>query len=262
MTTSSNRLPTLFLAHGSPMNVISDNEFTRRLTRLGNELPEPKAILIISAHWMTRGLFITAMERPRTIHDFRGFPQALYQIQYPAPGAPHLARDIQIQLQGLNVTLDESEWGLDHGSWSILRFIFPNAQIPVLQLSLDMSRSPEEHFSIGEQLRPLRSEGVLILASGNIVHNLQKIDWKEDAPPPHWAIDFDQWIKDQVLARRWQALVTEPLTKENGRLSIPTPDHYLPMLYVLGASDDNDSITSIFEGFQNSSISMRSIQLG
>lgn len=259
---STAKMPVLFLGHGSPMNAIESNDFTRTLARLGQGLPVPKAIVCISAHWQTRGTWVTHMQNPKTIHDFYGFPQALFDVQYPAPGSPALAEKIQTKIVSPPIHRDDSQWGLDHGTWSVLKHIYPQAQIPIVQLSMDMTQSAEYHFQLGQQLTSWRQQGVLIVGSGNIVHNLRKLSWETNAKPFDWALEFDEWVQTKILDRDFSALVNEPLQTESGRLSIPTPDHYLPLLYTLGAAEKNDSIQFIYEGIQNSSISMRCVQIG
>lgn len=256
------KMPVLFFGHGSPMNAIADNPFTRRLAEVGRALPTPQVILSISAHWLTRGTWVTGMKNPRTIHDFGGFPHDLYQVQYPAQGSPELAKALHQKMADLPIHVDEGEWGLDHGTWSVLRHVFPYAQIPIIQLSLDATQGPEAHLEMGRRLRDLRNQGVLIIGSGNIVHNLRRISWEERAPTPEWASQFDEWVKLSLMQRDYQALATEHLATEPGRLSVPTPDHYDPLMVVLGAVEENDKLAFEWEEFQNSSISMRSISWG
>lgn len=254
------RMPILFLGHGSPMNAISSNSITQVMNQLGQTLTPPKAILMISAHWMTKGTWVTHMKNPKTIHDFYGFPQELFAVQYPAPGSPTLAEQIQNQITQPKIELDDSEWGLDHGTWSVLKHLYPNANIPIVQLSLDMSKPSEFHFVLGQKLQALREQGVLIIGSGNIVHNLKHIRWESDAKPFDWAIEFDEWVKQKSVERNFQALVSESTQSEAGRLSIPTPDHYFPLLYILGAAHPKDNLYFDIEGIQNGSISMRSLR--
>lgn len=256
------RMPVIFLGHGSPMNAVEKNKFTDALKTLGTQLIQPKAILVISAHWMTRGSFLTGMEQPKTIHDFYGFPQSLFEIQYPAPGQAQLAKQIQHNLESPKIGIDLNQWGLDHGTWSVLRHIYPQAQIPVIQLSLDMTQSAEYHLEFGKKLSQLRNEGVLILASGNIVHNLRQISWEENAPVVEWAQEFDIWVKAQLENRDFLKIAKEHLASRSGQLCVPTPDHFLPLLYILGASQSDDKISYPFEGFQNGSISMRCVRFG
>lgn len=248
--------PVLFIGHGSPMNAISDNAFTNRLSQIGQRL-QPKAILCVSAHWLTAGTWVTSMASPKTIHDFYGFPDELFNVQYPARGSPEIAEIIH-QLKLIpQIQLDDHSWGLDHGTWAVLRKMFPMANVPVLQLSIDMSLPSQSHFEIGKHLQILRDQGVLIIGSGNIVHNLRKVDWSFENKGFDWAIEFDQWIKFKLENRDFQPLVDDFLKTEIGRLSIPTLDHYLPLLYILGAVRKQDQLTTEFEGFDLGSISMR-----
>jgi len=255
-------MPTIFLGHGSPMNSIEKNDFTISLARLGESFPFPKAILMISAHWMTKGTWVTRMKAPKTIHDFHGFPKELFDIKYPAPGLPELADRIFAMGSGIPVWLDETQWGLDHGTWSVLKHMYPKADVPVVQLSLDMTKPPEYHYHLALQLRTLRKEGVLILGSGNIVHNLRLIDWELNAKPFDWAVEFDIWVRDQLVKKNHLALIHEPQNSSAGQMSIPTLDHYLPLLYVLGVSVDSDPLSFPYKGMQNGSISMRSVRFG
>lgn len=253
------QMPILFLGHGSPMNAIQNNQFTKIHAALGKTLPQPKAILMISAHWMTKGTWVTHMKNPKTIHDFGGFPQELFNVQYPAKGFPELAKKIQTEILNPKIFLDDAEWGLDHGAWSVLKHIYPAANIPVVQLSLDMTKPASYHFELGQKLKFLRDENILIMASGNIVHNLGKIDWNENAPAPAWATEFDSWVKTQINSRQFTPLAFETPPSEAAKLSVPTAEHYLPLLYILGASSPTDKVQYINEGFQNASISMRSV---
>jgi 4,5-DOPA dioxygenase extradiol len=256
------RMPTLFLGHGSPMNALEQNDFTRSLVKLATELPKPKAILCISAHWMTSGTWVTHMKKPKTIHDFYGFPQELFNVQYAAPGSPELAELVASTISQPKIFSDEEKWGLDHGTWSVLRHMHPKADIPIIQLSLDMTKPIEFHLALGKQLSPLRDLGILIVGSGNVVHNLRMISWNENANPHPWATEFDQWIKEKINARDFNAVVFEATKSQAGQLSIPTPDHYYPLLYILGASTPSDPIEYVYEGIQNAAISMRSIRFG
>jgi 4,5-DOPA dioxygenase extradiol len=253
--------PLVFIGHGSPMNAIETNPFTASLSALGQKLPKPRAILCISAHWMTEGSWITHMANPKTIHDFYGFPEELFRIQYPAPGSPEIADQICEAVLDPQIHKDDERWGLDHGTWSVLRHMYPEAKIPVLQLSLYMHQPPEYHFQLGRALRALRSEGILILGSGNVVHNLRLINWDPNAQPYDWAIEFDRWVKERLSNRNFESLVSEYQQQNAGLKSVPTPDHYYPMLYVLGAADDDDTLQFSYEGMQNASISMRSFAL-
>lgn len=256
------RMPVLFIGHGSPMNAIDDNGYTRAVRKLGANLPRPKAILVISAHWMTEGTWITAMEKPKTIHDFYGFPQALFDVQYPAPGSPEIAKLIRESVPDPKIHADTEMWGLDHGAWSVLRHLYPQADVPVMQLSLHMEQPAEYHFQLGRQLARLRDEGVLLLGSGNLVHNLRRIRWEAHVQPFDWAVEFDEWIKEKITQRDFAALMRDFRSTEAGRLSVPTLEHYLPLLYVLGAADEKDELRFEYEELQNGSISMRSFSFG
>lgn len=260
MQKSYSKMPAIFVGHGSPMNAISENDYTQKFKQLSKEFPEPKAILMVSAHWMTRGTWITQMQNPRTIHDFYGFPKELFEVQYPAPGHPELAREIVDHIA--KMSLDESEWGLDHGTWSVLKHMYPDAHIPVLQMSLDMTQTPEYHFRLGQELQAFREQGVLIMGSGNVVHNLSQIKWGANAVPYDWALEFDDWVQKKASQRDFKSLMDPASLSQAGKLSIPTPDHYLPLLYVLGASSSKDSLVYDIEGIQNASISMRSFRFG
>jgi 4,5-DOPA dioxygenase extradiol len=250
-------MPVLFIGHGSPMNAIEENDFTKSLRTLGPKLPRPKAILCISAHWMTEGTWVTAMKTPKTIHDFYGFPKPLFEVHYPAPGSPEIAQLIASTLKDIHP--DKEAWGLDHGTWSVLRHLYPQADVPVLQLSLHMEQAGPYHFELGQKLRFLRAKGVLIIGSGNIVHNLEKIIWETDGKPFDWAVQFDEWAKGKILARDSKALSENYLSAKGGRESVPTPEHYYPLLYVLGAADQDDTLAFEYEGIQNGSISMRAV---
>ena len=262
MRIAAPRLPVLFVGHGSPMNAIEDNAYTRALAALGARLPRPRAVLCVSAHWLTRGSWVTGMAAPPTIHDFGGFPEALYEVRYPAPGSPEVAALVRDTIGGGAVSVDESEWGLDHGAWSVLRHLYPNADVPVVQFGIDMGAPARRHFELGEKLRPLREKGILILGSGNVVHNLGRVSFDEDAEPAEWAVEYDAWIKGRLEKRDLAALLADPSSAPSGRLAVPTPDHYDPLLYVLGASDARDALRFEYEGIQNSSISMLSVSYG
>lgn len=256
------RMPVLFLGHGNPMNAIRDTAFTRTLGRLGERLPRPRAILCISAHWMTRGTWITHMGKPRTIHDFYGFPDELFAVQYPAPGAPAVAARIQQASADPVIHPDNSEWGIDHGSWSVLRHMYPAADVPVVQLSLDMTQPAAFHFSLGEKLQRWRDEGILVVGSGNIVHNLRRIRFEDTAAPYDWAIEFDAWVKQRLEERDFSAIVHQARDSAAGQLSIPTPDHWYPFLYALGAANPDEALRFEYEGIDNASVSMRCVSLG
>jgi len=256
------KLPVVFLGHGSPMNAIAKNDFTKALAGLAKKLPKPQVILSISAHWMTQGTFVTHMEQPKTIHDFQGFPKALFEVQYPAPGSPKIADLLRQKISNPEILADDGHWGLDHGTWSVLKHIYPAANIPVFQLSLDMTQPPDFHYNLGKKLAFLREHDVLIIGSGNIVHNLRAINWNENAPAHHWAVEFDQWVKTKIDKWDFAPLVSQYLSSEAGKLSVPTPEHYYPLLYALGATSEQDKVHYIYEGIQNASISMRCIWFG
>ena len=257
MAEPRSRMPVLFVGHGSPMNAVEDNAFSRAWEETGRALPRPKAILCVSAHWETAGPAVTAMERPKTIHDFYGFPEALYRVAYPAPGSPELARRVA-GLLGEDAVRMDTAWGLDHGAWSVLRRLFPHADVPVVQLSLDRGKPPAEHYETGRKLRPLRDEGVLMLGSGNVVHNLGAAVWKDAAFD--WATEFDARVKEAILAGDHDALVDYGSLGSSARLAVPTEEHYLPMLYVLGAADPGEAVSFFTETVTLGSISMRSFR--
>lgn len=252
--------PVLFLGHGSPMNAIQNSGYSKAWRALGETLGKPKAVLCISAHWLTEGTQLTSNDKPKTIHDFGGFPDELYQVQYPAPGNPTLARHVA-DLLDLGKNALTQEWGLDHGAWSVLKHLYPEADVPVVQLSLDMKKSASAHVEMAKKLAPLRKEGVLILASGNVVHNLGLMNWVEDAPVPDWAKHFDQAVADSILSDNLNSLIRwETLTPEGARAH-PTPDHYWPLLYVMALREKTDQVSFPVKGFQHATISMRAIQL-
>lgn len=256
-------MPALFIGHGNPMNAIRDTTFTRALANLGQALPRPRAVLCISAHWMThRGTWVTHMRNPKIIYDFRGFPQELFDVQYPAPGDPETAERISKGSSDPVIQADDSAWGIDHGAWSVLKHMYPAADVPVLQLSLDLTQGPEFHFALGRQLKDLRKEGVLIVGSGNVVHNLRQVDFSGNAQPYDWAIEFDSWLKQRLQEKDYAAVLQDAASSLAGKLSIPTPDHWYPLLYTLGASDEADPLHFEYEGIENASISMRCLSLG
>ena len=252
---TSHRQPAVFAGHGSPMYAIEPNRYTAAWSALGKSLKRPDAILVISAHWVTRGVWVTAMTNPKTIHDFGGFPQALFDIQYPAPGSPALADRVQ-ELLSVPVVLEENEWGLDHGAWSILKYMYPDADVPVVQLSLDGAKSAQEHYELAKQLRPLRDENILILASGNVVHNLRTIHWQEDAKPYPWANDFNEFFTAEMRANHHDSLIHWERYGEAAHLSIPTPEHYWPALYALALQYEGEQAKVFIDGIEMSSISM------
>ncbi len=259
MGSSDRRFPCVFMGHGTPLNVLADNQWTQGWQRVGEELPKPRAILAISAHWCTRGTGITAMDAPPTIHDFAGFPKAMYDIRYPAPGDPGLARRVAELLSPLPVVPDNS-WGLDHGTWSVLSKAFPDADIPVVQLSIDMTRPPAFHFEVGMRLQPLRNEGVLIFGSGNVVHNLM-LRQRDTDFAYEWATRFNDYVRENLLAHRLGALVEYEALGEAATLSAPTPDHFYPLLYVAGAAG-SDPATIPIDGVSEGAMSMLSVVFG
>lgn len=256
---SASRMPVLFVGHGSPMNAVADNDYTRALTAIASRIPRPKAILCVSAHWQTEGTFVTSSPAPRTIHDFHGFPEELYRIRYPAPGAPELATRVQTLLPGTRP--DNGKWGLDHGAWSILRHLYPAADIPVTQLSLDVLLTPLEHMETAKRLAVLRKEGVLIVGSGNVVHNLRNFSREEAAPVADWAVRFDEWVRQKIETRNFRPLATDFAQTPEGRLSVPSEDHYLPLLVILGAGYEATQVEFFYDRIQNGSIAMRSFLL-
>jgi len=259
---NTKQMPVLFVGHGSPMNAIADNAFTRKLGTWGNSFTErPKAILVVSAHWLTHGTHVMISPKPKTIHDFGGFPQALYQIEYRAPGTPEFASETKHLITTTNV-IDDDQWGLDHGAWTVLRHMFPKADVPVFQLSIDFSKPPVYHYNLAQELKSLRNKGVLIIGSGNIVHNLYQVDFDEHAKPFDWAIEFDETVKTKLQTHDYTDLINYSSLGKAASLSIPTNDHYLPMLYSLGLTDKNESLTFTYEEIQNASISMRCFQVG
>lgn len=252
--------PALFLGHGNPMHAINASSYSQAWARLGQQLPQPRAILCVSAHWETGGTQVCALETPPTIHDFGGFPPALFAVQYPAPGAPELAQQL-VQLLG-SACSAVNDWGLDHGAWAVLRHLYPAADLPVVQLSLDRNLAAAEHYALAQQLTPLREQGVLILGSGNIVHNLARLNWQADAAPLPWAESFDNWAKDAMQRGDHPALINYASEGEAARLSVPTPEHYLPLLYILAQQQPDDRLTFPIEGFELGGISMRSVLIG
>lgn len=261
---NTDKMPVLFLGHGSPMNAIEDNEFVRGFKQLGNELVRPNAILCISAHWETKGTFVTAMEHPKTIHDFGGFPQALFDVQYPAPGSPELAQTTKGLITKTEVGLDD-KWGLDHGSWSVIKHLYPDADVPVIQMSIDYSKPPKFHYELAQELMSLRNKGVLIVGSGNIVHNLGMVAWNKLNGGPYgydWAIEANEKMKTYILGDNHQPLID---FRSQGRafdLAIPTPEHYLPLLYTIALKDKNEEVSLFNDQPLGGSLSMTSIKIG
>ena len=265
------RMPVLFVGHGSPMNVIEEGPYRRAWQSLGAQFgvrwPKPKLILCISAHWITQGWWLTGMDKPKTIHDFGGFPQELFDQQYPVMGAPDWVAQAAQQLRqpntGLPVGVDLTEWGLDHGAWGVLKPMFPAADIPVVQLSIDYHRPPSEHFALGQQLRAWREQGVLIVASGNTVHNLRAINRAAaDEQAYEWVVAFDQWVGAQISAGRLEALVDFQSQGQLAQLAHPSYDHFLPLLYAAGTAEADEPVEFFNDGYQLASIAMRSVIWG
>jgi 4,5-DOPA dioxygenase extradiol len=255
-------MPAIFFGHGNPMNALQQNDWTSGWAMLGKSMPRPRAIVCVSAHWYLPATLVSAMPQPRTIHDFGGFPRELYQVQYRAPGAPELALRVRELLTPLNVELDQS-WGLDHGTWSVLVHVFPEADVPVVQLSIDETQPPAFHFELGKRLAPLRDEGILIMGSGNLVHNLHTYAWGRHTPEPYdWAVRFEQTAKQLIVAGEFAPLIEYESLGRDAVLSIPTPDHYLPLLYVLGTKRDDEAIGFPVEGVDGGSVSMLTVQIG
>lgn len=259
MSAERQRMPALFTGHGNPMNAIERNQFHLSWEALGQQLPGPQAVLCISAHWQTQGVRLTVSERPETIHDFRGFPKALFEVEYPARGDPELARRVADLLADHQAGLD-SVRGLDHGAWSILVAMYPNADVPVVQLSLDATQPAAFHYRLAQQLAPLREEGVLILGSGNIVHNLRSFSF-DNPEPLDWAVEFDEEVKRRIVSREHEALIDYASLGEHATLAIPTDEHFLPLLYALAVQDDAEPLR-LFNDVVLSSISMTSVLIG
>ena len=265
LTTSSQRMPVLFIGHGSPMNAIRDNDFTRALRAWGARLLRPGAILVVSAHWPTPGMTaVGVQERPKTIHDFGGFSKALFDMQYPAPGAPSVARETAAIIKRVKV-IALNDWGLDHGTWSVLHHLFPAADVPVFQLSINYDQPPAFHHAVGRELAALRSRGVLIIGSGNVVHNLRatdRIEGTQARASRPWAQDFDDAVKEALSQRDEMGLVNyHRLGGGAAAMAVETPDHYYPLLYALGASDSSTEVPrTVFEGFHSGTLSMRCLQ--
>jgi 4,5-DOPA dioxygenase extradiol len=255
--------PTIFFGHGNPMNAVEQNPYSEAWRAIGAALPRPKAILCVSAHWYLPGTHVTAMAAPRTIHDFGGFPRALYEVQYPAPGDPELARRVRELLAPTPVGLDERSWGLDHGTWSVLCHVFPDASVPVVQLSIDETRPASYHYDLAKRLAPLRDEGVLVVGSGNLVHNLHTYAWgRKHVEPLDWAVRFEERARALLVAGDHGPLVAYETLGRDATLSAPTPDHYLPLLYVCALARDGEVPSFPVEGFDGGSVSMLTVLYG
>ncbi len=263
---ATTKMPALFIGHGSPMNALEDNAFTRSLRNLGAEFKKegkkPAAILVVSAHWLTRGSFVNISPKPETIHDFGGFPQALFDMQYPAPGAPKIAKETAMLSHLIHET---EEWGLDHGTWTVLVHLFPEADVPVFQLSIDFYQPMQYHLDLARELRALREKGVLVIGSGNIVHNLRMSIPKlqaSDSAPYDWALEFDKWVVEKITDGNYAALANYEQIGSAGKLAVPTTDHYIPMLYTLGLSYGKEPVQQVYESVEYGGLSMRTFQMG
>lgn len=260
---STDKMPVLFLGHGNPMNAIEENEFVQGFKTLAQNLPQPNAILCISAHWETRGTQVTAMSQPRTIHDFGGFPQALFDVQYPAPGSPELAKFTQEIVRSTSIMLDQ-QWGLDHGAWSVIKHLYPSAQIPVIQLSLDYTQPPKYHYQLAQELAKLRNKGVLIIGSGNLVHNLRKVAWNkinEDNFAFDWALEANDTFKKLIVNQDHTSLIHYAKLGNAVQLAIPTPEHYLPLLYTLALQNPTDQLELFNDKAVGGSLTMTSLKI-
>ena len=258
------KMPVLFIGHGSPMNAIEDNTFSKRWQQMGKEIPTPKAVVVVSAHWLTKGTLVTAMPNPKTIHDFGGFPQALFDVQYPAPGSPELATEIQKLITNPAVELDH-DWGLDHGTWSVVKHMYPNADIPVLQLSIDYYKPAAYHYELAKQLLALRKKGVLIIGSGNMVHNLRMVAWDKLNEPEYgfdWALEMNNVFKNKISNGFHKELIQYEKLHKAATLAIPTPDHYYPLLYILALQTDNDKVEFFNDKAVGGSLTMTSVKIG
>jgi 4,5-DOPA dioxygenase extradiol len=255
-------MPTVFFGHGNPLNALARNEYTEGWAAVGRDVPRPRAVLCVSAHWYVPGTAVTAMEAPRTIHDFGGFPRELYEVQYPAPGNPDLAARVRDLLAPADVRFDY-RWGLDHGTWSVLRHVFPGADVPVVQLSIDETQAPPFHYELARRLAPLRDEGVLVVGSGNLVHNLHTYAWgRHETGPFDWAVRFEERARQLLLASEDAPLVAYETMGRDALLAAPTPDHYLPLLYVIALRREGEAVTFPVEGVDGGSISMLSVRVG
>ena len=256
------KMPAIFFGHGNPMNAIQSNGWTEAWSTIGRTIPRPSAIVCVSAHWYLPATLVTAMEQPRTIHDFGGFPRPLYEVRYPAPGAPELVSRLQTLLAPVAVQGD-LQWGLDHGTWSVLVHVFPDADVPIVQLSIDETQPAQFHYDLGRRLLPLRDEGVLVIGSGNLVHNLHTYAWgKHDPEPFDWAVRFEAFARERIQKREHQPLIDYEDLGPDAQRSAPTPDHYLPLLYILGLQQEDDAVAFPVEGVDGGSVSMLTVRIG
>ena len=261
---NTEKMPVLFLGHGSPMNAIEENLFVQGFRNISKEIPKPNAILCISAHWFTNGTFVTAMDMPKTIHDFYGFPKELFEVDYPAPGSPELARETATLLLP-EIVEEDHNWGLDHGAWSVIRHLYPDAEIPVIQLSIDYTKPPQYHFDLAKKLQKLREKGILIIGSGNIVHNLRMVDWKNINTVGagwDWAIEAREKTNNWLLDGNFQNLIDYQKYGIALQTAVPTPDHYLPLIYSLGLKEKSDSLSLFNDELIGGSLSMTSVRIG
>ncbi len=258
------KMPALFLGHGSPMNAIEENEFVQSFKKLGKDLPTPNAILCISAHWETNGTFVTGMKNPKTIHDFGGFPKALFEVEYPAPGSPELAAETQKLITSTHIGIDHT-WGLDHGAWSVIKHLYPKANIPVVQLSIDYTKDGQYHYDLAKQISKLREKGILIIGSGNLVHNLRMIAWDKlnnnESYGYDWAIEASETMKKHILSGDFKSLIDFRKQGSAFQLAIPTPEHYLPLLYTLGIKNTTDQIELFNDKAIGGSLTMTSLKI-
>lgn len=259
---TSERMPVLFIGHGSPMNAIEENEFVQGFRKVSKEIPKPQAILCISAHWETRGTQITAMEKPQTIHDFGGFPKELYEVQYPAPGDPELARETKSLIKKTEVGLNQN-WGLDHGAWSVMKHLYPHADVPVIEMSLDYYQTPQFHYELAQELKPLRERGILIIGSGNMVHNLRMVEWNKlnETYGYDWALEANEKMKQFILNGDHQSLINFSKQGRPFQLAIPTPEHYLPLLYSLALKEKDEAVSLFNDKPVAGSLSMTSVKI-
>ncbi len=257
------KMPVLFLGHGSPMNALEENEFVRGWREIGKTLPKPNAVLCVSAHWVTRGTLVTAMKKPDTIHDFGGFPRELFEVQYPAPGSPELAEETKNIITKADIRLDE-KWGLDHGAWSVIKHLYPEADVPVVEMSLDYYQSPQFHYDLAKELAPLRKKGVLIIGSGNMVHNLSMVDWDKLNTSDFgydWAIEASEKMRKFILSNDHQQMINYKSQSSAYNLAIPTPEHYLPLLYALALQEKDEKVSLFNDKAVGGSLTMTSVKI-
>lgn len=262
--TTTEKMPVLFLGHGSPMNAIEENQFAKGFRNISREIPKPNAILCISAHWFTNGTFVTAMQNPKTIHDFYGFPKELFEVQYPAPGNPELAKETA-ELLLPEIVEEDHSWGLDHGAWSVIKHLYPNAEIPVIQLSIDYTKAPQYHFDLAKKLQKLREKGILIIGSGNIVHNLRMVDWKNINTVGagwDWAVEAREKTNNWLLDGNFQNLIDYQRQGVALQTAVPSPDHYLPLIYSLGLKEKSENLSLFNDELIGGSLSMTSVRIG